>query len=215
MDQKVFNMDVAKKTASFLLESEAVQISPKEPFTWSSGWKSPIYCDNRLTLSYPSIRDFIKESLGQLIQEKYPQADAIAGVATAGIPQGAMVADLLGVPFMYVRSNPKGHGMGNQIEGKIINGLKVVVIEDLISTGKSSLSASQALQEAGLQVEGMAAVFSYGFDLAGENFEQAQVDLYYLSDYSTLIKEALEKGLVTSDEMVLLEKWREDPSNWS
>ncbi|UII29457.1 orotate phosphoribosyltransferase [Fulvivirga maritima] len=200
--------------AAKLLDIEAIKLNLDDPFTWSSGWKSPIYCDNRLSLSYPETRTLIKEALANTIKENYPEVEAIAGVATAGIPQGALVAEALGVPFIYVRSKPKGHGMENMIEGKITEEQKVVVIEDLVSTGGSSLKAVEALREAKMEVLGMAAIFTYGFDVATENFSNADVPLVCLSNYGLLIEEALKRGYVSDDQIESLKEWRSNPGSW-
>ena len=205
---------IAREIASKLLEIGAIKLSPDKPFQWSSGWLSPIYCDNRLALSYPDIRNFIKRGLSSLVSLHFPTAEAVAGVATAGIPQGALVADSLQLPFAYVRSKPKGHGMENLIEGHLPAGRKVVVVEDLVSTGGSSLKAAEALRAAGCEVLGMASIFTYGFELAKENFVAAQLPLYSLSNYDILIKEAEKLGLVTAGEMGPLEAWRKAPASW-
>jgi orotate phosphoribosyltransferase len=207
-------MTTARKIASFLLETKAVQLRPNEPFQWSSGWKSPIYCDNRITLSSPEARTFIKKSLAKLIKKNFPDAQAIAGVATAGIAQGALVADYLNLPFSYVRPKPKEHGMGNQIEGRIEKGQKVVVIEDLISTGGSSLKAVEALRAAGVEVVGMVAIFTYGFKAADENFDANNVKLATLSSYKYLIDEALQSNYISADDVASLQKWRRNPEKW-
>ena len=207
-------MSVSKHIATGLLEIAAVKLSPNDPFTWSSGWKSPIYCDNRLTLSYPPLRSNIKEAFKQKIRAEYGEVEAIAGVATAGIPQGALVADVLDVPFIYVRSKPKGHGMTNMIEGEIRKGQKVVVIEDLISTGGSSIKAIEALREAGIQVLGLGAIFSYGFPHAAENLQEKGIEFFTLSDYSTMLEVALEKAYINADDLNSLNEWREDPASW-
>ena len=204
----------AGAVASRLLEVEAIKLNYKKPFTWSSGWKSPIYCDNRLSLSYPAIRTFIKKSLAQAIRDHFTDAECIAGVATAGVPQGALVADELTLPYIYVRPKPKDHGMGNLIEGKVTKGQRVVLIEDLISTGGSSLKAAQALQEAGFEVMGMVAIFTYGFDTAEKNFEQAGISLVCLSDFNHLLKEAVDKKYLKEDELIFVKSWRLDPANW-
>ncbi|MBS1488690.1 MAG: orotate phosphoribosyltransferase [Bacteroidetes bacterium] len=204
----------AEAIASKLLEIKAIKLNVSTPFTWSSGWKSPIYCDNRLALSYPELRNIIKQSLTKVIRQYFPGTEVIAGVATAGIPHGALVADLLHLPFVYVRSKPKDHGTGNQIEGKIDPGKKVVLIEDLVSTGGSSLKAAQALREAGFDVVGMAAIFSYGFDVAEKAFEQAGIKLVCLSDFSYLILEAVYKNYVNENQLDHLRNWRKDPANW-
>lgn len=204
----------AGDVASRLLEIGAIKLDHKNPFTWSSGWKSPIYCDNRLSLSYPLIRTFIKEHLAQAIRDHFNSAEYIAGVATAGVPQGALVADTLGLPYIYVRPKPKDHGMGNLIEGKIEKGKKVVLVEDLISTGGSSLKAAQALQDAGFKVLGMVAIFTYAFDVAEKNFEEAKIPLVCLSGFNHLLREAVEKKYLDEDQIVYVKSWRLDPANW-
>ena len=203
-----------KGVAEKLLQTGAVQLSPDKPYTWASGWKSPIYCDNRKILSFPYIRDYIKSEMCNVIFEKYPQADLIAGVATAGIAWGAMAADQLKLPFIYVRPKPKEHGLGNQIEGSIERGQKTVIVEDLISTGKSSLQVANVLRKAGLEILGMVSIFSYGFDEANKNFAEAGIDYQSLTDYSTLINIGLEKGKIQSETETLLLQWRKDPANW-
>lgn len=202
------------KIAEFLLKIQAIQLRPSQPFTWASGWKSPIYCDNRIALSYPEIRSEIKVALADIIGTNYGMPDAIAGVATAAIAQGALVADLLELPFVYVRSSAKEHGRGNQIEGEIKPGQSVVVIEDLISTGQSSLKAVEALRNAGANVLGMAAIFSYGFALAAENFTQANCKLVTLSDYETMIEIAAEKDYINAQHLTTLKDWRNNPAQW-
>ena len=204
----------AIKTADLLLQIKSIKLSPANPFTWASGWKSPIYCDNRKTLSYPEVRSFIQDEFVKIIKNKYPEVEVIAGVATGAIAIGALVADQLGLPFVYVRSKPKGHGMGNQVEGFIQEGQKVVVIEDLISTGNSSLSAVDALREAGTDVLGMVAIFTYQFPLAEENFKKSACELITLSDYSTLIDLAIKKGVVSEEQVGTLKNWRKEPSVW-
>ncbi len=204
----------ARTVASKLLEIGAIKLNQKNPFTWSSGWKSPVYCDNRLALSYPEIRTFVKEALAAAIRKNYPQAEYIAGVATAGIPQGALVADLLQLPFVYVRPKPKEHGMGNLIEGKIDAGKKVVLIEDLVSTGGSSLKAALAMQEAGFRVIGMTAIFTYGFEIAEKSFAQAEIPLVCLSDFNYLLTEAVEKKYLDESQLAHVKGWRLDPGNW-
>lgn len=206
--------ETAGKVAALLLDIEAIKLNYKNPFTWSSGWKSPIYCDNRLALSYPKIRTSIKESLTQAIKANFPQVEYIAGVATAGVPQGALVAEALELPYIYVRPKPKDHGMGNLIEGKIEKGKKVVLIEDLISTGGSSLKAAQALKEAGFKVLGMVAIFTYGFDEAEKNFEKAKIPLVCLSDFNHMLKEAVEKKYLDEKQLIYVKSWRVDPGNW-
>lgn len=203
-----------KQVAEKLLQVQAVKLSPAQPFTWASGWKSPIYCDNRKILSFPYVRDYIKSELCNIVFETFPDAAVIAGVATAGIPHGALVADQLKLPFIYVRSKPKEHGMGNQIEGVLQAGQPVVVVEDLISTGKSSLEAVQAIRAAGGEVIGMVSIFNYGFDVAVKAFEAAGVPYYSLSNYGAMIALAEEKGIVSADEIATLQAWRSAPDQW-
>jgi orotate phosphoribosyltransferase len=203
-----------KQVAEKLLQIQAVKLSPAQPFNWASGWKSPIYCDNRKVLSFPYVRDYIKSELCNMVFESFPDAAVIAGVATAGIPHGAMVADQLKLPFIYVRSKPKEHGMGNRIEGVLQPGQPVVVIEDLISTGKSSLEAVQAIREAGGEVIGMVSIFNYGFDVAVKAFEAAGVPFKSLSNYGALIELAVEKGQVSAAEQDTLNAWRSAPDVW-
>ena len=208
-------MDSIKKIfAQKLLEVKAVKLQPNEPFTWASGWKSPIYTDNRKTLSFPALRSFVKLELCHLIQENFPEAEAVAGVATGAIAQGALVADQLGLPFSYVRPKPKDHGMGNQIEGEITKGAKVVVVEDLISTGGSSLKAVQALRDSGVEVVGMVASFTYGFPVAEEAFREAGVKLLTLSDYEHVVAEAAKTGYIQEEQQPVLAEWRKDPAAW-
>ena len=207
-------LSVAEQVAASLLEIGAIRLSPSKPFKWASGWLSPIYCDNRLSLSFPASRTLIKNALVDLIKEKFTGVEAIAGVATAGVPQGALIADALELPFIYVRPKPKDHGMENLIEGKVTKGQKVVVIEDLISTGGSSLKAVEALRDSGFEVLGMAAIFTYGFDLASKNFENSKVALYTLSNYHALVKLAAEKGYIKEEEMKSLSDWRTAPEKW-
>ncbi|CAM1353193.1 orotate phosphoribosyltransferase [Tenacibaculum insulae] len=209
-----FNKDTGKKTAELLLQVKAIKLSPNEPFTWASGWKSPIYCDNRVTLSYPPVRNFLKEEIAKLVETKHGKPDVIAGVATGAIAIGMLVAQELGVPFIYVRPEPKKHGRKNQIEGHLESGQNVVVIEDLISTGKSSLNAVKALKEANATVKGMIAIFSYGFDIATENFKNDHVELTTLSNYEYLLEQALDSKYITSEELRMLEDWRVEPSKW-
>ncbi len=204
-----------KAVAEKLLQVGAVKLQPEEPFTWASGWKSPIYCDNRKVLSFPYTRDFIKSEMCNVIFEGFPEAELLAGVATAGIPWGAMAADQLKMPYIYVRPKPKEHGLGNQIEGSFEPGKKVLVIEDLISTGKSSLDVVNVLRAAGLEVVGMVSIFTYGFAIANEAFAKAGVTYKSLTNYSELIAIALEKGTVSADTEKLLMQWREDPANWT
>ena len=201
-------------TAEKLLQINAVKLSPDKPYTWASGWKSPIYCDNRKVLSHPFIRDYIKSELCNVVFEKYRDAELIAGVATAGIAWGAMVADQLKLPFIYVRPKPKEHGMGNQIEGEYSRGQKVVVIEDLVSTGKSSLQVLDVLKGADLNVQGMVSIFNYRFDAGKEAFERAGVELFSLTDYPTLLELSEKKGLLQPGQQEVLLNWRKDPANW-
>ena len=214
METGPYDQVMAQEIAKMLLEIKAVQLNLETPFIWSSGWKSPIYCDNRLSLSFPRVRDYIKQSFVLAIRDRYPDVEGIAAVATAGIPQGALIADELDLPLVYVRSKPKGHGMENQIEGQIVNGQKVVVIEDLISTGGSSLRACRALMDAGMEVLGMATIFTYQFEIASRNFQDMGVELTTLSDYPTLIQEAVAKGYVRVQDLQSLAEWRKDPDNW-
>ena len=205
---------VGKLLAKKLLEISAVKLQPKNPFTWASGWKSPIYTDNRKTLSYPDVRTFVKVELTRLIAEKFGEFDVIAGVATGAIAQGALIADELGMPYVYIRSAAKDHGMGNLIEGDIKPGQKVVVVEDLISTGGSSLKAVEAVRQAGCEVVGMAAIFTYGFPVAEEKFKEANVTLYTLSNYYAVLEAAAETGYINSEDIETLKVWRENPSQW-
>lgn len=211
----ILHKDTAKKTAELLLQIKAIKLSPSEPFTWASGWNSPIYCDNRITLSFPPVRVFLKEEIAKIVETQYGKPDVIAGVATGAIAVGVLVAQELGVPFVYVRPEPKKHGRKNQIEGYLESGQNVVVIEDLISTGKSSLNAVQALKEAGAVVKGMVAIFSYEFDVATENFEAANVNLTTLSNYTHLLEQAVDSKYITDDEIDTLQQWRKDPGNWN
>lgn len=207
-------MTDAKIIAEKLLQVSAVKLGIREPFTWASGWKSPIYCDNRKVLSFPFIRDFIKSEMCNVLFEKFPDAGLLAGVATAGIAWGAMAADQLKLPYIYVRPKPKEHGLGNQIEGHYEPGQQVVVIEDLVSTGKSSLQVVDVLKTAGLEVIGMVSIFTYGFPVAAEAFEKAGLTYYSLTNYPALIELAAGKGTITPEEQEILLKWREDPANW-
>ena len=201
--------------AAELLKIKAVKLQPEQPFTWASGWKSPFYCDNRKTLSFPALRTRVKLGLANLILEEFPEADTVAGVATGAIAQGALVAEELGKPFVYVRPKAKDHGLGNQIEGDIQPGAKVVVVEDLVSTGLSSLKAVDALRAAGVEVVGMVASFTYGFGVATEAFKNANVKLVTLTNYEAVLEVALETGYITEDELPLLNDWRRDPSHWN
>ncbi|WP_196890488.1 orotate phosphoribosyltransferase [Aureivirga marina] len=211
----ISNKDTAKKTAELLLQIKAIKLQPSEPFTWASGWKSPIYCDNRTTLSFPPIRNYIRENIAKIIEDTYGKPDVIAGVATGAIAMGVLVAQFLNIPFVYVRPEPKKHGRKNQVEGFLEKGSNVVVIEDLISTGKSSLNAVEALRNEGANVKGMVAIFSYGFDIAKTNFEEANVELYTLSDYDTLLELANDNHYITAEEKSTLSQWRHEPSTWS
>ena len=211
----ILHKDTAKKTAELLLQIKAIKLNPSEPFVWASGWNSPIYCDNRITLSYPPVRVFLKEEIAKIVETQYGKPDVIAGVATGAIAVGVLVAQELGVPFVYVRPEPKKHGRKNQIEGYLDSGQNVVVIEDLISTGKSSLGAVEALKEAGAVVKGMVAIFSYEFDVAQENFDNANVNLTTLSNYSHLLEQAVDSKYISDDELSTLKSWRSDPGNWN
>lgn len=208
-------MDILKKTfASKLLNVKAIKLQPENPFTWASGWKSPFYCDNRKTLSFTELRNFVKLQLVHAVLENFPEADAVAGVATGAIAQGALVADELNLPFVYVRSKPKDHGMENLIEGELKPGMKVVVVEDLISTGGSSLKAVEAIRKAGNEVVGMVASYTYGFPVAKKAFEDAGVKLVTLTDYEHVVAEAAETGYISNDDIKVLNEWRKDPANW-
>jgi orotate phosphoribosyltransferase len=207
-------MDTAKMIASLLLQIKAIKLSPASPFTWASGWKSPIYCDNRKTLSFPPVRNAIRDEFAMRIRADYPDAELIAGVATGAIAHGVLVAEALDLPFIYVRSEAKGHGLGNRIEGIYTPGMRTVIIEDLISTGGSSLAAFNALKEAGLDIQGMLAIFTYGFPLAEKNFTEAGCRLDTLSNYESLVGLALQTGELTNEQADLLRRWREDPQTW-
>ena len=211
----IFNKHTAKKTAEVLLQINAIKLSPNEPFTWASGWKSPIYCDNRIILSYPTIRNYIRETIAKHIEEHYGKPDVIAGVATGAIGIGMLVAEYLGLPFIYVRPEAKSHGRKNQIEGYAESGQNVIVIEDLISTGNSSLNAVRALKEANLNVKGMVAIFSYGFDVAVKNFEKEDILLHTLSNYESLLEQALETNYISQKELKTLSDWNANPSQWT
>lgn len=206
--------DSAKQIAGSLLQIKAIKLNPTNHFTWASGWYSPIYCDNRKILSYPAVRKQVYEAFADLIAEKYPEAEVLAGVATGAIAHGVLVAEKMGKPFIYVRSAPKSHGLTNQVEGEVKPGAKVVVIEDLVSTGGSSLSAVDALKKAGCDVLGMVAIFTYGFPTAEQNFANAGVKLDTLSNYNTMIEMAIEQGYVHPDELETLKEWRRDPASW-
>ncbi len=206
--------NIAEKVASILLETKAVKLNPSQPYKWSSGWNSPIYCDNRVTLSFPKSRTFIKEALAEAIQIHFPEANCIAGVATAGIAQGALIAETLNLPFAYVRPEPKKHGMGNQIEGRIEPDARIVVVEDLISTGGSSLKVVDALREQGYEVVGMIAIFTYGFPLATQNFGAKNLKLVTLSNYETLIEIASQQNYIEETDKETLAQWRNSPETW-
>ncbi len=207
-------MNPKEKIVSYLLQSNAIKLEPANPFTWASGWKSPIYCDNRKTLSYPQIRSYIRDAFTSLILEKFGKPDVIAGVATGAIAQGALVADAMDLPFVYIRSSAKNHGLENLIEGDLRAGQKTVIIEDLVSTGGSSLKALEALRLAGANVPGMVAIFTYGFPIAEKNFKLAGCELFTLSDYSTLLDFAHKTGAVNDEQVRILRQWRRDPENW-
>jgi len=208
------NKDNALKIAEVLLKVKAVKLQPNQPFTWASGWKSPIYCDNRVTLSYPKERTHIRQAFVEAILNRFGKPDVIAGVATGGIPQGALVAQELGLPFIYIRSAAKGHGLGNMVEGHYEKGQRVVLIEDLISTGGSSLKAVDALREAELDVKGLVAIFSYGFKEAADNFKRSECSFITLTDYAILIEQALNSNFIAKADLTLLQSWRENPSVW-
>lgn len=209
------NTQVELKVAEQLLAVEAVKLSPTQPFKWASGWNSPIYCDNRVTLSYPATRTYIAEQLIALIEKNFPSSNVVAGVATAGIPQASIIADKMGKSLIYVRAKPKDHGMENLIEGRITKGQKVVVVEDLISTGGSSLKAVQALQKEGIEVLGMVAIFTYGFPVAAEAFKNAGIPLFTLSNYNALLEVASTKNILNAEQLKSLGTWRENPSTWN
>lgn len=211
----ILNKDKALKVAEFLLQIKAVKLQPNDPFTWASGWSSPIYCDNRKTLSFPSIRTYIRQGYAEAILDHFGKPDVIAGVATGGIAQGALVAQELGIPFIYVRSSAKGHGLGNQIEGHFEKGQRVVVIEDLISTGGSSLVAVEALREAGCEVKGLVAIFTYGFEIALKNFADAECPFVTLTDYEHLIDQAVKLEYINESNVASLKKWKNDPAIWN
>ena len=210
----IFNKDTAEKTAELLLQINAIKLNPRNPFTWASGWNSPIYCDNRITLSFPAVRNYIRDEFSKNIEKQFGKPDVIAGVATGAIGIGILVAESLGLPFVYVRPEPKKHGRLNQVEGYLQKGQNVIVVEDLISTGNSSLLAVEALKEAGANVKGMAAIFSYGFDIATDNFKNANVDLFTLSNYENFLPLAVAKRYITEEEEITLQEWRKSPSTW-
>lgn len=210
----ISQLDTAPKVAEFLLQIKAVELSPQKPFTWASGWRSPIYCDNRKTLSHPTVRTFIRQQFVHVINEAFGKPDMIAGVATGGIALGVLVAQEMGLPFVYVRSDAKGHGKKNQVEGDLTTGRNAVVIEDLVSTGGSSLKAVQALREAGIEVKGMVSIFTYGFDEAAKAFAEAKVKLHALTNYNVLLDQAMKSGHITEIERASLAEWRQNPSIW-
>lgn len=211
----IFNKDTAKKTAEVLLQINAIKLKPNDPFTWASGWKSPIYCDNRMVLSFPTVRNYIKEELAKNIEIEFGKPDVIAGVATGAIGIGALVAEYLGLPFVYVRPEAKKHGRQNQIEGFVEKGQNVVVVEDLISTGKSSLIAVDALKSAEVNVKGMVAIFTYGFEVSKENFKTNNVSLFTLSNYESLLEQALDTNFINQTEATILSNWNSNPSEWT
>ena len=210
----IFNKDTAEKTAELLLQINAIKLNPRNPFTWASGWKSPIYCDNRLILSFPAIRNYVREEFSKNIEKQFGKPDVIAGVATGAIGIGMLVAEYMGLPFVYVRPEPKKHGKQNQVEGFLQKGQNVIVVEDLISTGNSSLLAVEALKAAGANVKGMVAIFTYGFAIAEENFKNANLELYTLGNYEHLLNLAVNKQYITENEMKTLQEWRVSPSTW-
>ncbi len=211
----IFDNNTAKKTAELLLQINAIKLNSKNPFTWASGWKSPIYCDNRIILSFPPVRNYIREAFAKHIEEKFGKPDVIAGVATGAIGIGILVAEYMGLPFVYVRPEPKKHGRQNQVEGFLQKGQNVVVVEDLISTGGSSLLAVEALRNEGANVKGMAAIFTYGFDISVEKIAAANLDVFTLSNYNVLLQEAVAKKYITEEELITLEDWRKSPSEWN
>ena len=210
----IYNLDIAKQVAKSLLQINAIILQPNNPFKWAAGWNSPIYCDNRKTLSYPEIRNYIRQGLVAVIKNHYKGANVIAGVATAGIPHGVLVAEELGLPFIYVRAKAKEHGKQNQIEGYFEKGQSVILVEDLISSGKSSLEAASALKEVGMKVKGMVSIFTYGFDTASENFKNANCEYISLCDYNSLLPEAIKQKYINNEDLAILKQWRENPSNW-
>ena len=211
----IFNKSTAKKTAEVLLQINAIKLNPRDPFTWASGWKSPIYCDNRMVLSFPAVRNYIKEEIAKNLEKEFGKPDVIAGVATGAIGIGALVAEFLGLPFIYVRPQAKKHGRQNQIEGFVEKGQNVVVIEDLISTGNSSLVAVDALKAVGVNVKGMVAIFTYGFDISKENFKTNNVTLFTLSNYESLLEQAQDTNFINQNEADILSKWNTNPSEWT
>jgi orotate phosphoribosyltransferase len=210
----IFNKDTAEKTAELLLQINAIKLNPRNPFTWASGWQSPIYCDNRIILSFPAIRNYVRDEFSKHIEKQFGKPDVIAGVATGAIGIGILVAESMGLPFVYVRPEAKKHGRQNQVEGFLQKGQNVVIVEDLISTGNSSLMAVDALRAAGANIKGMAAIFTYGFDIATENFEKANVDLFTLSNYQNLLNLAVAKKYISEEEEQTLREWNVSPSTW-
>src|SRR5690606_9549677 len=210
----IFNKDTAEKTAELLLQINAIKLNPENSFTWASGWKSPIYCDNRLILSFPTIRNYVRDEFAKNIEKQFGKPDVIAGVATGAIGIGMLVAESMGLPFVYVRPEPKKHGRQNQVEGFLQKGQNVVVVEDLISTGNSSLLAVEALRNEGANIKGMAAIFTYGFAVAEENFKNANIDLYTLSNYENLLDLAVQKQYISEDQQTALQEWSLSPSTW-
>ncbi len=210
----IFNLETAKKTSEYLLQIKAIKINPTTPFTWASGWKSPIYCDNRKTLSYPTIRNYLRQQMVECINEKFKVPDMVAGVATGGIPLGTLVAHEMGLPFVYIRGESKGHGLNNKIEGVLEKGRSIIVIEDLISTGGSSLAAINAIKEAGANVVGMVANFTYNFEIAKKRFEEAKCEVFTLTDYITTLDIAVENSIILEQQLKALKDWRENPDTW-
>tara|TARA_B100001250_G_scaffold103406_1_gene87173 strand:+ start:1890 stop:2531 length:642 start_codon:yes stop_codon:yes gene_type:complete len=210
----IYNIDIAKQTAKLLLQINAIILQPNNPFKWAAGWNSPIYCDNRKTLSHPQIRNYIRNKLTETIDHHYKEIDVIAGVATAGIPHGVLVAERLGLPFIYVRAKAKEHGKQNQIEGSFKKGQSVILVEDLISSGKSSLEAMETLNEAGMNVKGVVSIFTYGFDTASKNFQNKNSEYVSLCDYDTLLIQAIDQKYINNEDISLLKQWRENPSEW-
>ena len=210
----IYNIKIAQKVAKSLLQINAIILQPRTPFTWASGWKSPIYCDNRKTLSFPKIRTYIKESLAQIVKDHQKDINIIAGVATAGIPHGSLLAEYINIPFIYARATAKEHGKKNKIEGYFEKGQSVILVEDLISSGMSSIDAANTLKKAGLKVKGVISIFTYGFETATENFKNADLEYLSLCDYNTLLPEAIKQGYIQKDDLPILELWREKPSSW-
>ncbi|MCB9425500.1 MAG: orotate phosphoribosyltransferase [Flavobacteriales bacterium] len=211
----IFNKDTANKTSELLLQINAIKLNPKNPFKWASGWNSPIYCDNRITLSFPQIRTYIRDEFAKNIENQFGKPDIIVGVATGAIGIGVLVAERLGLPFAYVRPEPKKHGRQNQIEGFVYKGQNAIVVEDLVSTGNSSLMAVEALRQAEVNVKGMVAIFDYGFDIAKKNFKEKNVDLYTLGNYATLLDNAIEKNYISKSELKTLQAWNANPEGWA